>query len=173
MNITQVGMICDSIESETTMIESKRLAYSERRLSDAVLDGLFGGLAGGIVMAVYLSAWGLVAGSGPEAVLGMFDPSERRMALSGGLTHLAVASVYGIVFGGLWWALRRGLRRSMTAWLTGALYGLALLLIARAVVLPAGGSALAEIPTLHFAIAHIAYGIVLGYVSEQIGARAQ
>jgi hypothetical protein len=49
------------------MIESKRLAYSERRLSDAVLDGLFGGLAGGIVMAVYLAAWGLVAGSGPTA----------------------------------------------------------------------------------------------------------
>ena len=40
------------------MIGSKRLAYSERKISDTVLDGLFGGLAGGVAMALYpLSAF--------------------------------------------------------------------------------------------------------------------
>lgn len=53
----------------------------------------------------------------------------------------------------------------------GAVYGLALLFVAKAVVLPAAGSPLAEIPTLHFAVAHVIYGVVLGYLSERIGGR--
>jgi hypothetical protein len=154
------------------MIESKRLAYSERKLSDAALDGLFGGLAAGVAMAIYLVLWGLTVALGPGAVLGMFDPGERGIALTGALTHLAVASVYGILFGLLWWALRRGLRLGMPAWLAGVVYGLLLLLAAKAVVLPAAGSPLAEIPMLHFALAHVIYGAALGLLSERIGARA-
>jgi hypothetical protein len=154
------------------MIESKRLAYRERKISDAALDGLFGGLAAGVTMAVYLVIWGLTERLGPGAVLGMFDPSERGIGLSGALTHLAVASVYGILFGLTWWSLRRVLRVGVPAWLTGTIYGLLLLLVAKAVVLPAAGSPLAEIPTLHFAVAHVIYGVVLGYLSERIGVRA-
>jgi hypothetical protein len=154
------------------MIESKRLAYSERKLSDAALDGLFGGLAAGVAMAIYLVLWGLTVGLDPGTVLGMFDPGERHIALTGALTHLAVASVYGILFGLLWWALRRGLRRGVPAWLAGAVYGLALLLIAKAVVLRAAGSPLAEIPMLHFALAHVIYGATLGFLSERIAGRA-
>ncbi len=153
------------------MIQSKRLAGSERKVSDTALDGLFGGLAGGAAMAVYLVAWGLIAGVGPGAVLGMFDPAEHGNPVTGGLTHMAVASVYGIVFGLIWWALRRGLRLDVPAWLAGLVYGLALLLVARSVVLPAAGSPLAEIPPLHFAVAHAIYGVILGAVSERIGAR--
>jgi hypothetical protein len=95
----------------------------------------------------------------------------RGAALSGALTHLAVASVYGILFGLIWWALRRGLRVAVPAWLAGALYGLALLAVAQAVVLPSAGSPLAEIPTLHFALAHLVYGVVLGWLSERMGGR--
>ena len=153
------------------MIDSKRLTYSEQKLSDATLDGLFGGLAAGVAMAAYLVVWGLLTGVGPGTVLGMFDPGERGVAVSGALTHLAVASVYGILFGLIWWALRRGLRLGAPAWLVGMIYGLLLLLAAKAVVLPAAGSPLAEIPTLHFTVAHVIYGSVLGYISEQIAAR--
>src|SRR5215213_7721180 len=99
------------------MIESKRLSYNERKISDTALDGLFSGLVAGVAMAVYLVIWGLVAGLGPGAVLGMFDPGERGVALTGALTHLAVASVYGILFGLIWWALRRALRLGLPAWL--------------------------------------------------------
>jgi hypothetical protein len=160
------------IESDKTMIESKRLAYRNWKLSDAALDGLFGGLAGGVAMAVYLEIWGLLAGHGPGAVLGMFDPNRRGAALNGALTHLAVASVYGILFGLIWWALRRGLRVAVPAWLAGALYGLALLAVAQAVVLPSSSSPLAEIPTLHFALAHLAYGVVLGSLSDRLADRS-
>ena len=160
------------IESETAMIESKRLAYNDRKLSDAALDGLFGGLAGGVAMGAYLVIWGLAAGRGPGAVLGLFDPGERSVALNGALTHLAVASVYGILFGLIWWMLRRTLRLGLPTWLAGAVYGLALLLAAMVVVLPSAGSPLAAIPTLHFAVAHVIYGVVLGRLSERIGGRA-
>jgi len=162
-------MTCATIESETAMIESKRLAYNDRKLSDAALDGLFGGLAAGVAMAVYLVAWSLMTGMGPGAVLGMFDPAMRGAALTGALTHLAVASVYGILFGLIWWVLRRGLRLGLPAWLAGAVYGLALLLVATVVVVPSAGSPLAAIPTLHFAVAHVIYGVVLGRLSERIG----
>ncbi|HJZ46354.1 MAG TPA: hypothetical protein VKE41_04285 [Roseiflexaceae bacterium] len=90
------------------------------------LDGLFGGLAAGVAMAAYLVAWGLIAGVGASAVLGMFDPGERGAAVTGALTHLAVASVYGILFGLIWWALRRGILLGVPAWLAGAIYGLLL-----------------------------------------------
>jgi hypothetical protein len=153
------------------MMHSKQLIDRRRTTSDAALDGLFGGLTAGVAMAVYLVAWGLMTGMGPGAVLGMFDPGERGVALTGALTHLAVASVYGILFGLIWWALRRTLRLGVPAWLAGAVYGLLLLLVAKAVVLPAAGSPLAEIPTLHFAVAHVIYGVVLGYLSERIGAQ--
>ena len=153
------------------MIGSKQLTYTDRKVSDCALDGLFGGLVAGIAMALYLVIWGAVTGQSPSAVLGMFDAGERGMALAGTLTHLAVAAVYGILFGLLWWALRRVSRVGIPAWFAGAIYGLLLLAIAKSVVLPAAGSALAEIPTLHFAIAHVLYGAALGFLSEIIGAR--
>jgi hypothetical protein len=153
------------------MIHSKQLIDRRRTTSDAALDGLFGGLAAGLAMAAYLVVWGLVTGSGPGTVLGMFDPRERGVALSGALTHLAVAAVYGIMFGLIWWVLQRGLRLGVPAWLAGIVYGLLLLLVAKAVVLPSAGSALAEIPMLHFTVAHVIYGAALGFLSERIGAR--
>jgi hypothetical protein len=154
------------------MIHNEQLIDRRRTTSDAALDGLFGGLAGGVTMAAYLVAWGLIMGMGPGAVLGMFDPDQRNVAAAGALTHLAVAAVYGILFGLIWWVLRRGLRLGVPAWLAGVVYGLLLLLAAKAVVLPAAGSPLAEIPTLHFTVAHIIYGATLGFLSERIGARA-
>jgi hypothetical protein len=113
--------------------------------------------------------WGLAAGRGPGAVLGMFDPGERGVALIGTLTHLAVASVCGILFGLIWWVLQRTLRLGLPTWLAGAIYGLALLLAAMVVILPSAGWPLAAIPTLHFAVAHVIYGVVLGRLSERIG----
>ena len=153
------------------MIKSNQLAFGQRKLSDTALDGLFGGLAGGVAMAIYLVIWGLTTGQAPSAVLGMFDPNMRGVALTGALMHLAVAAVYGILFGLIWWVARHRLRLGLPAWLVGAVYGLALLLAATVVVLPAAGSPLAEIPRLHFAIAHVIYGAVLGYLSERIGER--
>ena len=154
------------------MRESKSLLYRGRKLSDVILDGLFGGLAGGVVMGVYLVLWGWMAGRSPETVLGLFDPGQSGVATAGALTHLAVSAVYGIFFGLLWWTLRWSLHLAVPSSLTGIAYGLALLSVAKAVILPLSGTPLAEIPTLHFALAHMMYGAVLGWVCERTGAQA-
>ncbi len=155
------------IESEPVMRESKQVLYRARKRSDVTLDGLFGGLAGGAVMVVYLVLWGWTDGATPQAVLGLFDPDRRGVPLTGLLTHLAISAVYGILYGLVWWALRWSLRFGATAWLIGVVYGLALLTIAKAIILPLSGTPLAEIPTLHFALAHLLYGAVLGFVCER------
>jgi hypothetical protein len=153
------------------MIGSRRLVWSERKPSDMALDGLFAGLIGGVAMAAYLLLWGLAAGRAPGALLGMFDPGAHGQALAGALTHLAIAAVYGIVFGLLRWLSRRA-AGTVPAWLIGAAYGLSLLIVAQRLVLPARGSPLAEIPALHFAIAHLVYGAVLGWLSERLASGA-
>lgn len=150
------------------MIESKVLAGSERKFSDLALDGLFGGLAGGAAMALYLVLWGSAAGQPAGDVLRLFGPNGPVSVLSGALMHLAVAAVYGIGFGALWWALGRVRRARVPGWLAGLLYGVLLLAAAKLLLLPGSGSALAEIPTLHFAIAHAAYGAALGAVSARL-----
>jgi hypothetical protein len=56
--------------------------------------------------------------------------------------------------------------RALWPWLPGAaaglLYGLLLYGLAQGLVLPWSRSALAAIPPLHFAVAHIIYGLALG-----------
>jgi len=44
----------------------------------------------------------------------------------------------------------------------GRTYGLALLLVAKLILLPGSGSALGQIPLAYFALAHGIYGLVLG-----------
>jgi hypothetical protein len=159
-------------ESDTIMIYSKRLADRSETMSDTILDGLFSGVAAGVAMAAYLVVWGLAVGKGPAEILGMFDPNGGAVAAVGALMHLAVAAVYGILFGLFWWLARRIIRRSIPAVAAGVVYGLALLIAAKVVVVPAADSTLAAIPVAHFALAHVIYGVVLGYLSERMGARA-
>ena len=76
------------------------------------------------------------------------------------------------LFGGLAGGIAMAIYLVLWGLLAGALYGLALLAVAKLVALPAGGSALAEIPTLHFAVAHLLYGAVLGLLAEHMAGRA-
>ena len=48
--------------------------------------------------------------------------------------------------------------------LIGLAYGLVLLLVARGLALTGAGAALREIPAWHLAIAHLVYGLVLGWL---------
>lgn len=149
------------------MRDGNQLLVRQRTFTDAALDGLFGGLAGGITMALYLILWGVLASRTATAVLALFDGNMQDVALRGALTHLAVSAVYGL----LWGVLRRVLRVRSGATLAGAAYGLALFALAAMVLLPLASSPLAEIPALHFGIAHLVYGATLGYVSSWIAAR--
>ena len=143
------------------MNKSKSLIYPAA-FGDAAVDGLLGGLVAGIGMAGYLVGAGLVAGEGPGQVLGRFAPDAESAALTGGLMHLAVAGVYGMLFALGWWLLVRW--RGVPAWLVGLAYGVALLLVAEALILPSTGSPLAQIPPVHFALAHGIYGLILGFL---------
>ncbi len=150
------------------MNKSKPLIYPAT-IGDAAVDGLLGGLVAGIGMAGYLVIVGLTAGEGPGLVLGRFAPSAEASALTGALMHLAVSGVYGMLFGLGWWLLVRW--RGVPAWLAGLIYGIVLLLVAEAIILPSTGSPLAQIPLVHFALAHGIYGVILGFLVGRNGDR--
>jgi hypothetical protein len=139
----------------------------ERRqtVSDAAVDGLLAGAAAGIAMAVYLVVAGWLAGEGPASVLDRFDPARRGAPLIGAVIHLAVSAVYGLLFGLIYRLVgRRRLSGRTAGALIGLVYGLMLLLLAQGLTLIGAGTTLREIPVVQFAIAHLVYGLVLGWL---------
>lgn len=146
--------------SDTFLIKKKKISSG-----DAAVEGLFGGVLSGIVMAIFLAASGLALGDGPGTVLARFAPEGAQSPLGGLLAHLAVSGIYGALFGlGCQWTARRWIRAA-PAWLAalgGGLYGLALLLLAQAIFLPGTGAGLREFPPFQFALAHLVFGITLG-----------
>jgi hypothetical protein len=140
----------------------KPMVAQNTTVGDAAVDGLLGGVAAGIAMAIYLV---IVSGFGGEgwAVLARFDPNQTSPGM-GALVHLAVSGVYGAVFG----VVRSALRRlDVPPWFSGVLFGIALFALAETLVVPSRGVALAAIPVWHFTIAHIVYGLTLGIIVER------
>lgn len=132
------------------------------KTGDAAVDGLLAGLGAGVVMAVYLLIAGSLAGEALGTVMGRFAPTGEATALTGVLSHLAVSAIYGAVFG----VLTLPLRKRVPAWLAGLVYASVLFLIAQYALLPGTGSSLLEVSPVHFGLAHLLYGGVLGW---QIG----
>lgn len=133
-------------------------------MGDAAVDGLLAGLGAGVVMAVYLLITGAITGEGIGSILGRFAPGEATTPVAGALSHLAVAGIYGAVFG----MIALPLRKRVPAWAAGLVYGVALYLIARFALLPGTGSSLLELSPVHFGVAHVLYGGLLGW---QVGRR--
>ena len=150
------------------MINRQEQALVRRgSLGDAAVDGLFAGLGAGLVMAVYLVLAGLLNGVGPAVVLARFSTGESLSPWTGLLSHLAVSSMYGVVFGLLIFLLPRRLAVPDTLWLAGALYGVLLFLVAVFIILPGTASAFDETPLFHLAAAHILYGLAVGLFSSR------
>ena len=138
-----------------------------RTAGDAAVDGLLAGAVAGVAMAAYLMMIGFAAGDGPAVVLARFDPSGVGAAspLIGGVMHLAVSAVYGLLFGLIYRLIGRGRLAGRAAGaLMGLAYGLALLLVAQELALISAGVPLREISAVHFALAHLIYGLVLGWL---------
>ena len=140
------------------MNQTRQLTKS-MTMGDAAVDGLLGGLGASIVMALVLVVLGLTGGQAPLSTLIHFDPSGSS-ALTGALMHLAAGGVYGALFG-MGWHLAA--RSNLPGWLAGIIYGLALLALAEGVILPGAHSPLLAIPLWQFAIAHIVYGLTMGW----------
>jgi hypothetical protein len=148
------------------MSHKKEYLVNRKSLGDAAVDGLYGGITAGVAMVIYLVLVGLLQGHAPGTMLSRFDPSDSGSALTGTLAHLAVAGVYGTIFGLLWhFLMSRRPTLQTYGWLIGLLYGLSLWLLAESLTMRGPGSALLTIPLLHFALAHAVYGLVLGFLA--------
>lgn len=154
------------------MANSQRQIRQQTTLGDAAVDGLLaGGMAGGL-MAAYLVVAGVMQGEAIGTMLARFDPRADVSPVVGLFTHLAVACVYGALFGLGWRVVARVWPLSL-AWLAGLTYGLVLLGLAQALLLPSAASALRVISTVHFAIAHAVYGLAVGFGVAQRRRRAE
>lgn len=134
------------------------------KTGDAAVDGLLAGLGAGVVMAVYLLITGMLGGETMGTTLGRFAPGGETTPLPGLLSHLAVSGIYGAVFGVIYLPLRK----RVPAWVAGLVYAGVVFLVAQYVLLPGTGSSLLEISPVHFGLAHLLYGGVLGW---QVGRR--
>jgi hypothetical protein len=144
------------------MTENHQLVQQHSTTGDAAVDGLFGGMGAGVLMAAYLVLVGLLMGEGPGTMLGRFAVGEATSPLAGTLSHLAAAGMYGVLFALVWRPISR--RAEAPAWLGGLAYAAALLIAAEVLILPVSDSPLRQIPPVHFAIAHGVYGVVLGWL---------
>jgi hypothetical protein len=145
------------------MTRQTELIRTKANWGDTAVDGLLAGVGGGIVMALYLGLAGLWLDEGFAIMLGRFDPSAAGSPVAGGLAHLAMAAIYGILFALSWRLLLRRWLGGVPLWLTGLAYGLLLFLFAWAVLLPGTDSPLQAIPAVHLVVAHLIYGLSLGW----------
>lgn len=129
------------------------------KMGDTAVDGLLAGLAAGVVMLVYLVLAGFAQGESPLTVMGYFSPAGSVNPVLGVLAHLAVSAIYGALFGVL--LMVPGLRSRAAA--AGAVYGLTLYLLAHYVLIPETQSSLQAFTQFHLVMAHILYGLVLGW----------
>jgi hypothetical protein len=116
-------------------------------------------------MGLFLLVAGFVGGVGPGQVLGRFDPAGTGVPLPDALMHLAMSGLYGVGLALVLHVLAaRGAGWRRFGWLLGAVYGVALWLVAPSLLASGLGAALMDIPAVQFMTAHVVYGAVLGYV---------
>lgn len=147
------------------MDNSKSLPRMRSTTGDAAVDGLINGVIAGVVMAIYLIVAGLMLGVGIAATLSAFDLEQGTSPMRGVLIHLAVAAIYGMLFGLLLrpierrWPIGRGGHV-----ISGLVYGLLLWSITQIAFAAGISVALSSVPTVHLAIAHTLYGLTLGWL---------
>lgn len=148
------------------MSTSNSVSVRPASAGDAAAAGLLHGLAAGLAMAVVLAIAGLPRGQGMADTLAAFTLSGQSVpsnALTGLLGHLAVAGVYGLIWGLAWRLIGR--RTTIPAWLGGLVYGLLLWAVAQVLVRSIGAS-LALIAPWALLVGHLVYGLVLGLLSR-------
>ena len=141
------------------------VTQQKKTVGDLAVDGLLTGMAASLAMGVALLLLQFLDGVGPAELLGRFDPANDGSAAGGGLMFLAVAGLYGVVYAVVYRLLpSSSMIWKRFSWLIGAIYGLGLWLAAQYIFLPGFNSALEAIPSSHFAVAHLVYGVTLGYL---------
>lgn len=147
------------------MKNSTTLPNERLNSGDAAVKGLFNGFIAGLTMAIVLVVAGLTRGVPAASTLDLFTPVPGSGPLGGGLAHLAVSGIYGMLFGLIWSGASRLVWWKSGIWpaiFAGAIYGLLLWLGAQYILLPTTGAALGSLPPAQFLIAHLVYGLILG-----------
>ncbi|TAH53692.1 MAG: hypothetical protein EYC68_02800 [Chloroflexota bacterium] len=145
------------------MENSKRIPKT-MSVGDAAVEGLMYGIAAGIAMALFVLLVEWLSGVALLTALGYFDGGGNDSPFMGAFTHIAVAGIYGAVFGMIAMVVARmfGARMTLGMWLAlGILYGALIFVVAEWIVLPRTSSPLLEMPMWALAIAHFIYGAVL------------
>lgn len=145
------------------MTQLQTSSFSEKSMSDRVIDGLFAGLLAGLIMILVMLVIALASGQDPLAMLGSFSIGQEGAPLNGLLVHLGVSGVYGAIFSILMSLIPVAWRRLLPGWIAGLVYGAVLLGLAIGLLLPGLNSPLANAPTGILVIGHIIYGLTLGW----------
>lgn len=147
------------------------LPTTTKTTSAAIIDGFLAGILSGFGMGVLILGVAWLLGHPPLEVLGWFAPSNDGAALTGGLAHLAVSGIYGMLFGWLVHLTRSRRGNRIPAWLLGLLFGLTIFLFAELFIIPRTVSDLDNIPTWLFGLSHAVFGILLGWLIEKKDSR--
>jgi hypothetical protein len=139
-------------------------------VGDAAVDGLLAGLGAGCVMLLYWGVAGLLNGVGWTAWLALFALNGALSPFTGGLTVLAIAAVYGVIFGVGVWLIPQAWRRTLRPWPVALGYTLLLLLLAESIFLPRMDSPVRAIPLFPMLLGHTVYGLALGWLINNTGA---
>jgi hypothetical protein len=148
------------------MMESDRLTHKPTQAIDATVDGLFAGLLAGGVMMAGLVLMGAIQGASLADTLSRFAVNAPKTPLNGLLLHLAVSSVYGMLYGVTWSFAQQWLRYRMAGWISiieGLVFSLLLAFVAQAWIIPNTAAGLEAIPAIQFFSAHLIYGACLGW----------
>jgi hypothetical protein len=148
------------------MAELSKDVRKEIKFGEVAVDGLFAGLLAGLVMAAFLAVTALLRAETQSDLFSRFYPAQAVTPLTGLLLHLAVSSVYGILFGFIWYlvsTMRHIAPLPGQVVVLGAVYGVVLLLLAWYILLPASASPLRQLPLWQFGAAHLVYGLILGW----------
>jgi hypothetical protein len=154
-----------SIESvqERKMMGAKPLSSKSQSIGDAAIDGLFGGLIAGVLMILILILAGILAGDTAAGILSRFSTGQEANPLTGGLVHLAVSGIYGVVFSLLIYGLPVQILGRFPGFLVGLAYGIILASLAVNILLPGLKSPLRELPLGILLLGHAVYGAILGW----------
>jgi hypothetical protein len=147
---------------ESQMGKSGLIIKSHTSAGDTAVSGLFNGVQAGVAMAVVIVIFSLLAGQG-LVYLSYFSSGAPVTPLQGLAGHLAVSSIYGMLYALVrrWTRLNHFTR--LPGWLAGVVYALGLWVFAMVLLLPAAKSLFLTLPWAVLFAGHIAYGLVLGF----------
>jgi hypothetical protein len=151
-------------ERGAKMTHTEQIARPNLSAGDAAVDGLVYGALAGIPMAIYAAVAWLLFDPGAGEIFGDFMADRDLSIINTLLLHLAVSSIYGLIFSLGFNGLARLMKTGLSPWVSlnlGMVYGAILLALANLVVLPASAAPL-ELPLALSLPAHLIYGAALG-----------